>query len=192
MAPGDVFLEVKWDDAELRAAMARVASLPPQQRYALATAIGGRMVTSTVLRFQDEVSPEGVKWIPSQRVLKHGGKTLQLHGYLVGSITYNAGPDGVEWGSPLRYAAAMQGGASIRVYARSQQLYRLVSADGISARFVRKSKSNFVQRATIGEHQVNIPARPFLGISSDDALEIEDASSAFMLRVLNGGSGAQA
>lgn len=197
MTPGDAFLEVKFDDQSVRIAMDRARKLSPSQRQAFLTSIGGRAVTDTVVnQFGNERSPDGVKWLPSQRVRKHGGKTLQLRGYLVGSITYNATPDVLQWGSPMRYAAAMQGGATIQVYARSQSLYRRVAGGALSRGFVKKSKSNFEQRVTIGKNlkageafEIKIPARPFLGISQDFALEIRDASVAFIMRVLNGGAG---
>jgi phage gpG-like protein len=194
MAPGDAFLEVKFDDKAVRVAMDRARKLTPSQRQAFFTSVGGRAVTDTVLnQFGGEKSPDGVKWKPSQRVRRKGGKTLQLHGYLVGSITYNASPEALQWGSPLRYAAAMQAGATIKVYPRSQQIYRRIVRGQLRSRFVKKDKANFVSWATIGgdlkygqAHEIKIPARPYLGISQDFALEIRDASVGFMMRILNG------
>lgn len=179
---------ISYDDAEIRAAMTRLREFPGARAAAAEAAIGGKMVSATQLRFAGEVGPDGVKWKPSERVVKHGGKTLQLHGYLLGSQVYNVldGAAGVEWGSPLVYAAAMQGGASFTVYARSQNVFRSVVDGAISGGFVKKSKSNFAQHATIGEHKVNIPARPYLGVNSDDAVEIEDTLALHMQAAILG------
>jgi phage gpG-like protein len=187
MAPGDAFLEVTFDDKPVRVAMDRARNLSPGQRQGFLTSLGGRAVTDTVVnQFGHERSPAGARWTPSQRVKRKGGKTLQLHGYLVGSITYNATADVLQWGSPMEYAAAMQGGALIHVYARSQQIYRNVVRGALKARFVKKSRANFASWATMAAHDIKIAPRPFLGISADFALEIRDASVRFIMRVLNG------
>lgn len=61
-------------------------------------------------RFASQSGPDGAKWTSSQRVLKFGGQTLTLGGFLRDSITHNAGPDSVEVGSNLIYARAQQFG----------------------------------------------------------------------------------
>lgn len=195
MGAADILISVKLDDAEVRQAMQRARNLTPDQRLSFTRAISGRMVTSTVLRFHSQTAPDGVKWVPSKRAKKTGGRTLHLKGYLEGSIVARPTPDAAAWGSPLRYAAAMNNGASIQMYARSQQIYRRIVKDRLQPRFVKKSKSNFSSWATIGKglkpgesYTINIPARPFLGLSDDDRLEIQDAGASFVLRVLNGGA----
>ena len=173
-------LELHYDDAEIRAAMGRLQDFSGERMNAAWNAIGGKMVTATQLRFDMQRGPSGAPWKPSKRAVKDGGKTLIWHGYLLASITYNVIGDGVEWGSNLAYAAAMQGGATIQHYARSQQIYRSTGRDGIKPRFVRKSKSNFSSWATIGEHTVTIEGRPYLGVNADDVVEINDTLAAHL------------
>ncbi len=72
--------------------------------------IGGIMVASTQHNFESGRSPDGTAWIPSERVLAEGGQTLVDKGILLGSITHNAGPDFVEWGSNMVYAGIHQFG----------------------------------------------------------------------------------
>jgi phage gpG-like protein len=185
---GDVFLKVSVEDAELRQAMARMRGLSKANRQSLLTALASRAVTSTVLRFHTQTAPDGVRWLPSKRVQRKGGRTLHLRGYLEGSITKQVSPDAAAWGSPLRYAAAMNGGASIQMFARSQQIYRRVVKGELQPGFVRRSKANYASWATMGSYTINIPARQYLGISADDRLEWQDASAQFMMRLLNGGA----
>jgi phage gpG-like protein len=81
---------------------------------------------------------------------------------------------------------AQQLGATIHQKPREQVLNFKRNARTGGTRFAKAGKAAYSQKAQIGERTINIPARPFLGISADDALEIADASQKFMLRVLNG------
>lgn len=90
-------------DGQLQAMFARASDLSP-----LMEAIGEANVTQTRDRFESESAPDGSAWEPSQRVLKFGGKTLTLDGFLSDSITYRAGSDQVEIGSNLVYARPHQ------------------------------------------------------------------------------------
>ena len=51
----------------------------------------------------------------------------------------------------------------------------------MSHRFVKKSKSNFSQWATIGEHSITIPPRPFLKLTAGEISEIELAAMDFLV-----------
>jgi phage gpG-like protein len=174
-----VTLELNWDAGTMEAAQAAFRSLEAfdgTRSAAMWAAIGGYGVSSTQLRFDAQVGPDGDPWKPSQRAIKEDGKTLIWHGYLIRSITYNVLGEGVEWGSPLAYAAAMQAGAHITSFARSQQTYRKAGRDGLSARFVKKAKSNFASWATIPEYEIAIEARPYLGLNAQDGQEIADTA----------------
>lgn len=72
--------------------------------------LGGLMVASTIDRFENSKSPDGISWAPSERALAEGGKTLIDKGLLMGSITHVPGNDQVEVGSNLVYAGIHQFG----------------------------------------------------------------------------------
>ena len=172
-------LELHFDDAEIRRAVGYLYTFDGGERATrLWHAIGAAGVASTQLRFDQQHGPGGAPWKPSQRALKDGGKTLQLSGMLLASITYNLlGADGVEWGSNLPYAPAMQGGADITVYPRSQQIYQTVSKAGVlNQKFVRPSKSNFARWVEVPEYHIHIEARPYLGIDEEDIAEFTDTA----------------
>lgn len=83
------------------------------------------------------------------------GKVLKV-GFL-NSETY---PDG----TPIAYVAAIQEfGATITIPAHEKELYFKKGKDGsVGNKFVKKSKSNFAQTASVGEYTVFIPPRPFM------------------------------
>jgi phage gpG-like protein len=135
--------------------------------------IGRKIVTKVKLGFRGSVSPFGEKWLP----LKHrkGGKPLRDTNRLRDSITHRVGGDAdsqhVDIGTNVSYAPYHQFGATIKTKARTVNMYRKLLASGDFAnkgRFVKKSKSNFVQSRDVGEGQIVIPARPFLPIKAGD------------------------
>lgn len=67
--------------------------------------IGDYLISELLLNFENEETPEGEGWKPSQRAAEEGGKTLQDRGHLRDSYTYDAGQDSVEVGSNIIYAA---------------------------------------------------------------------------------------
>lgn len=71
-------------------------------------------VSSTKLRFQDQKDPQGRPWIPSDRVLTRGGKTLVDTARLRNSITGKSDAAQAEWGTNVVYAATHQYGRVIR------------------------------------------------------------------------------
>lgn len=138
--------------------------------------------TSTRARFRSQTGPDGTRWKPSQRVLEHGGKTLTKDGHLGDSITSSATKREARWGTNRIYAAIHQFGGKIDIPARSQQAY--FRQDGKSGlvgnRFVKKRRSNFAQWVTIGAYSIQMPERPFLGLSTDDEQDILDLVSNFL------------
>ena len=197
-----VAFTLNWDAATMEAvtgAFRALAEFDGARSHAMWDAIGGKLDTGAVLRFEAQQDPQGNPWVPSHRAIKEDGRTLHWHGYLEGSITHNViGDDGVESGSPMIYAGTMQDGAKFTVPPRSQQIYRhtgrdedttfvteVVDAKGnvrkvrVGRQFVKKSRSNFASWVTIGGeegYEVTIPARPFLGISAGDSEEVLDTA----------------
>lgn len=116
--------------------------------------IGQALESSTIERFDEERAPDGSRWTPSLRARLEGGKTLTKSARLKQSITHRSTSDSAEVGTNLIYAGTHQEGATIR--GKGGKLsFRLPG--GLGFRSVE---------------QVIIPARPFLGVSADDELEI--------------------
>lgn len=116
---------------------------------------GVYLETATGLRFEDEEAPDGAKWQQSARAREDGGKTLTDTAQLKGSIHSIAGRDRVEVGSNKIYAGIHQFGGTIR--AKSDR--------GLA--FTLPGKLGF--RRVM---EVEMPARPFLGLSSEDEAEL--------------------
>ena len=116
--------------------------------------VGEHIVESTKDRFKDEKGPDGKKWEPSHRAKTTGGKTLTDNATLKNSLTYKATSSKVDAGTNMIYAAVHQDGKTIKTKRAKYLKFK------IGKRWAQKKK-------------VKIPARPFLGISSDDRKEIK-------------------
>ena len=115
--------------------------------------IGEMLVSSAQQRFNQERGPDGHPWPKSIRAEDEGGQTMTDTARLKNSITYKAKPEGVAYGTNVKYAAIHQYGGTIR-------------AKGKKLKF--RIGKRWAQKAS-----VTIPPRPFLGISKDDQEEIE-------------------
>lgn len=117
--------------------------------------IGAAMVTSTQMRFEAQAGPGGSPWPPSLRARLEGGITLTKSGRLAQSITHQADPSGVEWGTDVVYAGVHQFGATITPTSAAALRFKLPGGLGW-----RSAKS------------VTIPQRAFLGVDAEDEAEI--------------------
>lgn len=117
--------------------------------------IGITLESATIDRFDTETAPDGKRWKPSLRAKVEGGKTLTDRGLLRQSVHSVAGSDNVEVGTNLIYAGVHQFGATIRAKTAAGLRFRLPG--GLGYRRVM---------------EVEIPARPFLGLSRDDESEV--------------------
>jgi phage virion morphogenesis protein len=126
--------------------------------------IGAVLESSTRQRFRSGVAPDGTAWKPSIRATRKGGKTLLDHGHLRDSITHDADDRAAIVGSNLIYAAIHQVGGIIRAKAGGMLTFKI---PGIGWRRVAK---------------VTIPARPYLGVSDRDRVEIVDQVERYIAR----------
>lgn len=126
-------------------------------------AAGQTLVESSVHRLAvSNEGPDGEKWAQSRRAKFRGGPTQFNSGQagLAGSITYRAIPGGVEIGSPLIYAAMRQFGGTIEARPGKSLWFKTLDETG--------------DEIMIAVKKVTQPARPYLGVSDDDADEIAD------------------
>lgn len=146
-------------EGELDELLARVDQISGIDKAGIMQAIAEDLRTSTVERFASVQSPEGAKWKPSIRAAEKGGKTLTKSSVLKNSINVKADSTGAAVGTNTIYAATHQFGAERTIRAKNGKYLRFT----VGGRWV-----------CVPSVRVRIPARPFLGISSDDEAEIRE------------------
>ena len=150
--------------------------------------IGEYLLIAHDQRFASQASPDGTPWqalSPAylKRKKKNRDKILVLDGFLKNTLRYQVNPNELLFGTNRIYGAMMHFGGSIDIAARSQQAY--FRQDGktgdVGNQFVSKRKSNFAQWVTIGAYTIQIPARPWLGISDDDNYAIAGIATRYLM-----------
>ena len=150
--------EVVIQNDEITGALARLSAalsdLTPVMQE-----IGEILLDSTKQRFIQGVAPEGTRWAAkspaTMQAYRRRGDRVDVRplfgpsGALSSQIFYEAGPDSVRWGSLMIYATTQQFGAA-------------------QGAFGRTSRNGPIPWG-------RIPARPFLGISAEDQVNILDA-----------------
>jgi len=150
---------------ETEAALSRAADATQHPRV-LMNRVGAVLESSTRARFRTGLAPDGTPWKPSIRALVKGGKTLVDHAHLRDSITHDAEDRKTEVGSNLIYAAIHQFGGIIRAKAGGYLTFQI---PGVGWRRVAS---------------VAIPARPYLGVSEDDRVNIADQVGLYLRKAL--------
>lgn len=138
---------------------------------------------STDSRARRQISPDGTPWAPlSPRTLarKKGNKILRESGALLDTLRHQVNGDDLSFGTDRPYGAIHQFGGKVEHAARSQQVYFKEKGGVVGNRFVKKSKSNFAQWVTHGARSVEMPARPYLGLSTEDEAEILEIVSDYL------------
>lgn len=130
--------------------------------------IGDSLITSTHQRWDRGVAPDGTPWPPSLRVQKHGGKTLILSSRLYRSVTYQASASQLELGTNVAYAAIHQFGGLIHQAAREAVLHFKTNKKTGASRFAKPRKADRARKAQIGERDIKMPSRPFIGLDDAD------------------------
>jgi phage virion morphogenesis protein len=153
-------IEVSFDDSKIQNVLSGIVDLGEDQSGLMAV-LGSFIENSTKDRFETEITPAGVPWLPSRRAIAEGGKTLTDKGHLRDSITYASSHDEAVIGTNLIYAAIHQFGGTIE------------AKDGGKLKFAHSNGFAVLD-------QVTIPARPFFGLSSDDERGIEDSTADFL------------
>jgi phage gpG-like protein len=109
------------------------------------------------------VGPDGTPWPVSLRAELDGGKTLFETGRLAASLTHLAGRDFSQIGSNVIYAGVHQEGA-------------IITGKGGGALVFKLPDGQLIEVAS-----VEIPARPYLGVSDDDETEILALTADYLL-----------
>jgi phage gpG-like protein len=123
---------------------------------------------STLERFKESRSPEGKRWKTSIRAASEGGKTLIDTSQLRNSIRSSSDDSGFSVGTNVKHAATHQFGTQGRtIRARRAKTLRFQ----IGGAWGSKKKG-----------RINIPARPFLGLSDEDMQEIKSTVEEYINR----------
>ena len=150
-------IRLQGDTAALLRKMRRYSEL---DRKGLNTALAEGVRESTLERFKQGRGPDGKRWKTSIRAAETGGKTLIDSSQLRNS--------GFAVGTNVKHAATHQFGDKGRTIRakRAKNLRFQVGGQWISKKKVK----------------VNIPARPFLGLSDEDMQEIKATTEEFIGR----------
>ncbi len=157
----DINLEIS-NAAEVKAVFealqTRLADLTPVFQD-----IGEAMLNVTRERFNSQTAPDGRSWAPlspgyAKRKPRNKDKVLTLYGHLRGTLDYQADKDQVRIGTPRIYGATHQFGAAKGSFGRTRRGSPIPWGD--------------------------IPARPFLGLSSSDEQELLDILNEYLSRAL--------
>ncbi|MFH2011689.1 MAG: phage virion morphogenesis protein [Pseudomonadota bacterium] len=163
--------EDKAVQSALGALAGKVKNLSPVMKI-----IGEYMLRSTEERFNSQgPSPDGKPWAPlkaSTLKRKKHSKILTESGHLRGSIRYQLqGTSAVAIGTNKEYGAIHQLGGQITQGARSETFLRKRHVNGEKKGSFKKG-TTAGRGFTFGEKKINIPARPYLGVSARDSTEI--------------------
>jgi phage virion morphogenesis protein len=126
---------------------------------ALMTGIAALGESQTRRRISEEkTAPDGSAWKPNA---EGTSILLQTGQHLLQSIAWEASADTAEWGATWEYAHVHQDGMTI----------------------VPRNAKNLVFKIagkTIAASKVTIPARPFVGLSADNEMEMEELITDFL------------
>lgn len=150
-----VSMDMSIDDAAVLAGLDALTDLARDQ-FEVMDEVGASMVISTQQRFELGIGPDGTPWEPSARAEEVGGQTLIESARLVQSITHDAEPTAVSWGTDVIYGLPHQEGMTIEAKGGGSLRFRLPGGGFASV------------------SSVELPARPFLGVNEDDETLIGD------------------
>lgn len=155
-------------EGDTRAMLRKIRSFSEIDKKGINAALAEGVRESTLERFRQSKDPGGKRWRTSIRVASEGGKTLIDSSQLRNSIQVTADASGFAVGTNAKHAATHQFGDQGRtIRARKAKNLRFqVGGQWVSKKQVK----------------VNIPARPFLGLSDEDMQEIKATTEEFIGR----------
>ncbi len=184
-----ISFEVRLDDEDGKARLQAMLDRMDNRRPFFSE-VGQVLTDSTRARFRAERDPTGAAWTPLKaatiRARARRGRSkiaiLREKGLLAGSMRFEATNDQVKVGSVQKdYAAIHQLGGTIDMPARKQTLRFVKAETGNGRRFARKkAKATSSQEVDRKAYQITIPARPYLGVSSEDRTDIFAAAERWL------------
>lgn len=180
MAGAQNTITIEIEDAELRAALqrlqARLGDLKP-----FFNDVGETLLNSTRARFQSQTAPDGSPWAalsPAYRARKprNKSKILTLWGRLRGTLTKQADQNSLRIGTPLNYGATHQFGAAKGSFGDVTAHIKAHTRRGRGGHTIPVRAHTRKLTVPWGD----IPARPFLGLSSADRADLLAALNAYL------------
>lgn len=169
-------LEVRYQDAEVQDMARRLGSALGRVSFQpLMEVIGAHLITSTQLRFEQGKGPGNVSWPVSRRAQQGGGQTLMLTRRLYDSIAQDgplATAQNVEIGTNVEYAAIHQFGGTIGPHVIEARRGKALFIPGIGF------------RRRVNHPGSIMPARPYLGIDSQDENLLLDVTDRWLKQTL--------
>lgn len=159
---------------------AKIGGLPEHT----AESIGQGIVNLIKLDLREKVSPWGdtrkpIKWRRGKRAKSNDTPLLDTREHIFKRLNSRAIPNGVEIGildsENAQIGHIHQFGATIQKEERKQTLNFKVNFESGKSRFAKKAKANFAQDVTIRAHAIVIPARPYLPIRPNGAVDLPEA-----------------
>lgn len=153
---------------DTRAMLRRIRHFSEIDRRSIHAALAEVVRDSTLERFRQGKDPEGRRWKTSIRAANEGGRTLIKSAQLRNSIHARSDASGFAVGTNVKHAATHQFGEPGRtIRARRKKALRFrINEHWVSKKQVR----------------IQIPARPFLGLSDEDMQEIKNTVEDFIAR----------
>lgn len=153
---------------DTRAMLRRIRHFSEIDRRSINAALADVVRESTLERFRQGRDPEGRRWKASIRAANEGGRTLVQTAQLRNSIHARSDASGLAVGTNVKHAATHQFGEPGRtIRARRKNVLRF----RVNGRWVSKKQV-----------RIQIPARPFLGLSDEDMQEIKGTVEDFIAR----------
>ena len=155
-------------EGDTRAMLRKIRGFAELDKKKINAAIGEGVRESTLERFKTSKGPDDKTWKTSIRAATEGGRTLVQTAQLRNSIRSKSDASGFAVGTNAKHAATHQFGEQGRtIRARRAKTLRFQ----VGGRWVSKKKV-----------KLNIPARPYLGLSDDDMQEIKGTVEDFIAR----------
>lgn len=153
------------------------------ERQLLMDGIGEMMVSSTLQRFEDEEGPDGKAWRPSIRATPSEDTRAPVRRGKDGRLLKGSGRKikGRKGGKTLTDTARLRGSIEHRA-----------TGDEVTVGSVTGSNVEYARIHQMGGmagrgKSVELPARPFLGASEQDAEDIREMIGDFLADALTGG-----
>lgn len=158
-----VKVSIEVQDAEVQAVLKQLQQRTlPGGMTSVFRSLGRYGKTSTQLRFRTQTDPDGQRWRPSKRVLKHGGQTLRgKTSHLRNSMNWQLVPGGVQWGTSVPYAAAHQFGVD-------KEQHVPPHTRKVKVVFGRRLARPVSAKVAAFTRHMRIVPRRFLGVNSAD------------------------
>lgn len=163
----DELIKIEHTVKPAQKALTKLAKRTGDVRPALKS-MGEALTLSTEGRFDSQTDPTGNKWQdvkPRTRKRKKHPKILTESGDLRGSIHPQVDGDTLMIGTPSKYGAIHQLGGTIK----QEGIVVHLKGKGRETRFAKKGEGDREMKVN---RTINMPARPYLGVSKADEKEL--------------------